>query len=136
METLTFEDNIKVFGKEVPTFPAGIDDAFTELINATGDVAGKRNYYGISYMNNDGKIIYKAAAEEKYTGEAEQYHYTTSTIEKGKYYYKKVEDWRSKTNCINQVFHEIMQDNRVNKHTPAIELYKNDDEMLCMVKAL
>jgi hypothetical protein len=29
-----------------------------------------RSYYGISYINDDGKIIYKAAAEEKYNGEA------------------------------------------------------------------
>ena len=136
METFTFEDDIKVFGIEVSTFPAGIGDAFNELINATGDAAGKRNYYGISYMNNDGKIIYKAVAEEKYNGEAGKYNYAISTIEKGKYYYKKVNDWRSKTNCINQVFHEIMQDDKVNKQTPAIEMYKNDDEMLCMIKAL
>ena len=32
------------------------------------------------------------------------------------------------------VFHEIMQDERADHTKPAVEWYKNDDDMLCMVK--
>jgi len=59
MGKLIFENDVKVFGIEVKTFPAGIGEAFDELIKRTGDCAGERNYYGISSMNNDGKMIYK-----------------------------------------------------------------------------
>jgi hypothetical protein len=65
MEQLTIDNDLKVFGIEVKTFPAGIDEAFRELIRKTGDPAGARNYYGVSSMNKDGKMIYKAVAEQK-----------------------------------------------------------------------
>jgi len=42
MQIQNFEKNIKVFGIEVKTFPAGIGEAFDELIKMTGDAAGKR----------------------------------------------------------------------------------------------
>jgi hypothetical protein len=34
------------------------------------------------------------------------------------------------------VFHEIMRDGRVDKTKPCVEWYKNDDEMMCMIKQL
>ena len=136
MEKLIFENDIKVFGKEVKTFPSGIDEAFKELIEATGDDAGAREYYGVSNMDKNGKMIYKAVAEEKYDGEAKKYNYPESTIEKGTYFFETIKDWRNKTDCIKDVFAEMIKDNRVDKTKPAIEWYKNNDEMLCMIKAL
>ena len=75
MKTLILEKDLNVFGIEVKTFPEGIGKAFDELIQKTGDCAGERNYYGLSSMNNDGKMMYKAVAEEKYEGEAEKFNY-------------------------------------------------------------
>ena len=82
MEKLTFDSTVKVFGINVKTFPAGIGAAFDELISKTGDAAGARNYYGISYLNDNGEVNYKAVAEEKMQGEAEKYGYPESEIEK------------------------------------------------------
>jgi hypothetical protein len=135
MEKLIFENDIKVFGKEVKTFPAGIDEAFKELIATTGDDAGSREYYGVSSMDSKGKIIYKAVTEEKYDGEAEKYNYHESTIEKGEYFFETLKDWRNNTACIKDIFHEMMKDDRVNKQKPCVEWYKNNDEMLCLVKS-
>ena len=133
---MIFENDVKVFGVEVKTFPAGIGEAFDELIQATGDGASARAYYGVSSMNEEGKIIYKAVAEEKYEDEAKKYNYAQSTIEKGEYLFTPVKNWRTKTHCIKDVFHEMIKDERVNKMKPCVEWYKNDDEMLCMVKAI
>ena len=134
MEKLIFENDVKVFGIEVKTFPAGIGEAFDELIKRTGDCAGERNYYGISSMKNDGKMIYKAVAEEKYDGEAKKLNYKEGVIEKGKYLYEALYYWRNKTCLIKDIFHSIMTDDHVDKTKPCVEWYKNDDEMLCMVK--
>jgi hypothetical protein len=136
MQKLTFENDVKVFGIEVKSFPAGISEAFNELINATGDCAGERNYYGVSSMNNDGKIIYKAVAEEKFDGEAAKFNYDTSSIEKGEYLYEVLKQWRDKTACIKDFFHLMMQDENVDKMKPCVEWYKNDEEMLCMLKVI
>ncbi len=134
MEKYIFENDLKVFGIEVKTFPADIDDAFDEL-KKTGDCAGAREYYGVSSMNSEGKIIYKAVAAEKNEGEAENFNYEESTIEKGEYLYKELKDWRNNTNCIKDIFYEIMLHKNVDKTKPCVEWYKNDNEMLCMVKA-
>ena len=136
MEKLIFENDVKVFGIEVNTFPAGISNAFDELIKATGDAAGERNYYGVSSMNKDGKMLYKAVAEEKFDGEATVFNYEKSTIEKAEYLYEVLKQWRGKTACIKDYFHLMMQDENVDKTKPCVEWYKNDEEMLCMVKAI
>lgn len=135
MEKLTLEKNLNVFGIEVTTFPAGIGEAFDELIKQTGDRAGKRNYYGVSSMSKDGKVIYKAVAEEKYEGEADKFNYEKEVIEGGNYLYKTLYHWTNKTGMIKDIFHEMMHDEHVDTMKPCVEWYKNDEEMLCMVKA-
>ena len=135
MEKITLDQDLKVFGIEVKTFPGGIGEAFDELIEKTGDYSGARNYYGVSSMNDDSKMIYKAVAEEKFDSEAEKYNYEESTIEKGRYLVEGLKDWRNKTGLIKDIFHKMLQDDRADKMKPCIEWYKNDDEMLCMVKA-
>jgi predicted transcriptional regulator YdeE len=136
MEKYVLENDVKVFGIEVKTFPAGIGEAFDELIRKTGDGAGARNYYGVSSMNNDGKIMYKAVAEERYEGEASKYNYDESTIEKGEYLFEALKDWRNNTACIKDIFYAMMNDDRIDKTKPCIEWYKDDDEMYCMVKMI
>lgn len=120
MEKYIFENDLKVFGIEVKTFPAGISEAFDELIKITGDCAGAREYYGVSSMNSEGKIIYKAVAAEKNKGEAENFNYEQSIIEKGEYLYKELKDWRNNTNCIKEIFMQMMQDDKVNKAKPVL----------------
>lgn len=126
-------DNINVFGFAVASFPEGIEDAFDILIKKTGDGAGTRNYYGLSDFKN-GKMVYYVLAEKKYPGEAEKYNFEKLIIEKGNYVTITVKDWRKKTDCIKDVFSEIIQDPRVNKTKPAVEWYKSEDEMMCLVQ--
>lgn len=125
--------DIKAFGFVVSTFPAGIGDAFDILIQKTGDCAGARNYYSLSEFEN-GKMVYYALAEEKFPDEAKKFNYEKFTIEKGKYLIETVSEWQKKTNSIKDVFSGIIQDPRVNKTKPAIEWYKSEDEMMCMVQ--
>jgi hypothetical protein len=135
MEQLTIDNDLKVFGIEVKTFPAGIDEAFRELIRKTGDLPGARNYYGVSSMK-DARIIYKAVAEQKFNDEAEKLNFEKSIIEKGAYLFTTLKNWRTQTNCIKDIFHEMMNNDRTDKTKPCVEWYKNDEEMLCLVKAI
>jgi DNA-binding cell septation regulator SpoVG len=63
-----------------------------------------------------------------------KYNCDNLTIEKGEYLVKPLYDWRTKTDCIKDIFHEIMQDERADHTKPAVEWYKNDEEMFCMVR--
>lgn len=133
METYNFKTDLKVFGKEVTTFPLGIGEAFHALINMIPD-GSHRAFYGLSHMDETGKIIYKAAAEEKYPGEAEKYNRERYIIEKGEYLAVTITDWRDNTDCIKDVFHDMMQDDRADKTKEVVEWYETNSEMLCLVK--
>ena len=135
MEKYNLQSDLKVFGAQVKTFPNGIEEAFDALVKMLPG-GFDRSYYGISYVSNDGAMVYIAAAVEKQEGEAEKYNCERYTIEKGEYLAITVIDWRSKTDCIKDVFHEIIKDSRIDKTKPAIEWYKDEKEMICMVKTM
>lgn len=134
-EIYTIQQNLKVFGARVKTFPVGIQQAYDSLVKM---VPGglKRSYYGISYLTPDARVIYFATVMEKFKGEAEKYNYRRYIIEKGEYITVSINDWMSKTDCIKDVFHEIMQDKRIDKRKQVVEWYRNEEEMLCMVKTI
>ena len=133
MEKLHLENDIAVFGKPVPSFPKGIGETFDELVNALPD-GRTRSYYGISRFRN-GQMEYFATTQERHAGEAEKLGLHPYTIEKGDYLTETVHGWRDKTDKIKDVFAAMMRGTQCNPKKPAIEWYKNDEEMLCMVKA-
>ncbi len=101
MEIYNQTKDIKVFGMQVKTFPSGIGEAFEALAKRITD-GYNRAYYGISYFNEAGQIVYKAAAQETYEGETEKYDYEQYIIEKGEYLMELVRDWRTKTDSIKR----------------------------------
>jgi predicted transcriptional regulator YdeE len=135
METYLLKKNVTVFGFEVKTFPEKIGEAFDSLIAKVPEGLN-RSYYGISFMNSEGKPVYVAAVEERNKGEADKNMCERYTIERGKYFTVTINDWRKKTGSIKNVFEEMMKSTQVDLTKPCIEWYKNDFEMVCMLKAL
>ena len=133
MEIYNVNKDIDAFGFQVKTFPEGIGEAFDSLIQMVPEGLN-RSYYGISYMTPENEVVYIAAVEEKNKGEAEKNKCQRYIIEKGKYLTVTVLDWRQKTDTIKDVFHEMMKEENLDKTKPCVEWYKNDDEMLCMLK--
>ncbi|MEO5683516.1 MAG: DinB family protein [Chitinophagaceae bacterium] len=134
MEIYTLAADLKLIGSRVKTFPAGIGEAFDAMIKTLPD-GESRSYYGFSNMDAGGNTGYYAAAAEKFPEEAGKYGYERHAIPKGDYLTVSVTGWRTKTACIKDVFHEMMQDERYDNTKPCIEWYKNDDEMICMLYA-
>jgi hypothetical protein len=132
MKLYYLKEDVKIFGVRVKTFPDGIGEAFDALVKM---IPGgfNRSYYGISYMEGN-DIIYKATAEEVIDGEAEKYKCEKFTIEKGEYLAVTITEWLQKTGSIKDVFHDMMQDSRADNSSPCVEWYKNDNEMICMLK--
>ena len=133
MEKYQLKSDITVFGFEVKTFPDGIGEAFDKLVNK---VPGgfSRDYYGISFLNSENKMVYLATALEKEHGEAEKYQCDRYTIKKGDYLAETVWDWRKKTDLIKDVFKGLFNSIQGTPTGPCIEWYKDNNEMLCMVK--
>jgi hypothetical protein len=132
METYQLKSDLQVFGVKVNSFPSGVGEAFDRLVNMVPD-GFSRSYFGISYMEN-GQVVYKATAEQKEEDEAERYNCEKATIEKGKYFISVLKDWRTKTDCIKDIFMEMMEEPGVHLGKPCIEWYLNDNEMWCMMK--
>jgi hypothetical protein len=133
METYKIEEDIKVFGKRVPTFPMGIKEAYDSLVEIVPD-ALRRAYYGLSSFAGDGTILYFATVEEAYPGEGKVYDLETYTIEKGEYLSETVLNWYTQTDSIKTVFNSLMQYKDADLTQNCVEWYKSDYEMLCMVK--
>jgi len=132
MEKYLLPKDIVLFGTEVKTFPFGIKKVFDVLYERFGNT---RAYYGLSWFSEDDKIIYYAMAPEAFDGEGNQPGFETLIIPKGEYRIETIHDWMGKTDSIKEVFHGLMGESRPDKMNPAIEWYKSDDEMVCMVKA-
>lgn len=133
METIQLRNDITVFGFEVKTFPNGIGDAFDRLVNKVPEGFG-RDYYGISFRDSENKMVYLATALEKEHGEAEKYQCDRYTIKKGDYATETVRDWRKKTDLIKYVFERLFNSIQGTPTGPCIEWYKDNKEMLCMVR--
>ncbi len=132
MEEYHLENDLKVFGLQVKTFPLGIGEAFDSLI---GRLPGglNRAYYGISYITDKG-VVYLAVTAERFEGESAKYPYDSFRIAKGNYRTVIVKDWSTKTDQIKDVFHTMMKDQCPDEHRPCVEWYKDDKEMMCMVR--
>jgi hypothetical protein len=130
MELISQTEDIPVIGIHVKTFPSGIKEAFESLMKSLGQ---GRDFYGVSWMDENDKIEYYAMARQKFASEAKQYNYSQLTIKKGEYKTEALHNWMDKTDCIKDVFNKLVGNNRPDKNHPCIEWYKSNDEMLCMV---
>ena len=132
METQDIQNDIRVFGVEVKTFPHGIGDAFDGLVNR---VPGgfTRSFFGISFMEEN-HMRYFAAAQETFPGEGKQLGFDELQVQKGAYAAVTLTGWRDKTSLIKDIFSRMHADPRIDPYSPAVEWYKNNEEMVCLLK--
>jgi predicted transcriptional regulator YdeE len=132
MEIQNIEEDLHLFGITVASFPTGVREAFGRLSETIRNGA-QRSYYGYSYFDKNGKIVYKAAAREEFTGEGDSYGYENFSVPKGDYLAEHLDNWMDKTDCIKDVFEKLMSDPRVDTGKPVLEWYQSEKEMLCLV---
>jgi hypothetical protein len=132
MEKHILKNDVKVFGFQVKSFPKGVGEAFDSL---TKKIPGgfNRSYYGICEMRKN-TMVYLATAEENNENEAKIYKCDRYTIEKGEYLTATLKAWRTKTDSIKDIFERLGQQPETDHTKPIVEWYKNEDEMMCMMK--
>ena len=94
----------------------------------------KRKYFGISWPDKSGNIIYKAAAEELVTGELANHNLETKTIPGGNYLFIDVPDLMKNIPEIGKAFDKLIHDERIDPNGFCIEWYLTQDLCRCMVK--
>jgi len=135
METITefsIDRDIKVVCVTASSFPEGVQAAHQKL-HAALQGSKSKNFYGISYSDNDGNIVYKAAAEEMHRGEAEKLGLETFVIRKGKYISQLLSNWRQDEMEVGNTFKKLLSDPRIDKNGYCLEIYVNEKDMRCLV---
>ncbi|QNF33979.1 DinB family protein [Adhaeribacter swui] len=132
MEIYKLDQNLTLYGFPVETFPNHIEAAFDKLISML-PVDPSRPYYGISQCTPAG-MVYVAAAPLQPQDNPEPYGLNKYLMEQGDYLAIRVSEWRTKTHTIKSIFENLVADPRCDTNKPCVEIYLNDDEMLCLVK--
>ena len=132
-EKYSIDRDIKVACVKASSFPMGIGEAYHKL-GATLPASEQRKFYGISYADKDGSIIYRAAANELHEGEAEEFGLETFTIKHGEYISEFLEDWKKDETQIGKTFQKLLRDPRIDKKQGyCLEIYPNAKDVQCMV---
>jgi len=133
MEKFTIEEDIKVFCEPAKSFPGGIIEAHKELHSIITSSA-ERRYFGISRPDAKGIIIYDAAAEEIYQGEAEELGCEKFVIQSGQYISLLIEDYVNDITTIAKAFQLLISYPGIDPEGYCIEWYLNEKDVRCMVR--
>jgi hypothetical protein len=134
MEIINLNDNIKVFYVTAKTFPPGIREA-TQKLHSLFEFSKDRRIFGLSRPENNSGIVYRAAAEVMFSGEAEALRCETMVIAKGKYLAVVVEDFRKDIMSIDRAFKQLLNQPDLDPQGYCVELYATDREAVtCMIR--
>ncbi len=132
MEKYLIDRDIKLFYVTATSFPQGVDAAFQQLLGFL-PTPNKRILYAISFPNEKGEIVYKAAVEELYEAEGEQNGCETFVIKKGTYWSELLIDWRKDETIIGKTFQKLLTHPNLNNQGYCLEIYLNENDVRCLV---
>lgn len=133
METITLDKDIKVFYVIASTFPEGILAAHKSL-HAKIPYSTERKYFGISRPENNGEIVYRAAAEEMKEGEGTSLNCDTLILKKGKYISLMVLDYMKDLSSIDKAFKQLLSIPNLDPEGYCVERYLTDKDLRCMIR--
>lgn len=132
MEKYYIDRDIKVFYVTATSFPHGVGGAFQKLLSFLPK-PNERVLYAISFPNEKGEIIYKAAVEESFSGEGEQNGCETFLIKKGEYWSELLPDWRKDESSVGKTFQKLLKHPDLDKKGYCLEIYPNEKDVRCLV---
>lgn len=135
MEKYHLPEDISTMFITASSFPDGVLAAHQQLHSLVPRLeSDNRKYFGISFPNQNGTIIYKAAAEELNDGEAKSFGLETYIIKKGDYISIAIADFMNNVASIGQAFEKLIADPDIDPKGACVEWYMNDDLVKCMVR--
>ena len=134
MEKINLVHDIKVFYVTATSFPQGIGEA-TQKLHSLFPFSKERKIFGLSRPENNEEIIYRAAAQEMFEGEAEKLNCETLTIPKGTYIAISVNDFRKDVMSIDRAFQQLLKQQNLDPQGYCVEQYATDKEAVtCMIR--
>jgi predicted transcriptional regulator YdeE len=136
MKTIAIDRDIKVFYVTANSFPKSIPETYETLKSRITNMNDDRKFFGISYPNEKGTIVYKAAAEELEAGETEKYGCEPFIIKKGKYICIEIKNHFQDASSIGNAFQKLLAHPDIDPQGYCLEWYLNytDADVKCMVR--
>jgi hypothetical protein len=134
MEGITLNHDIRVLYVTATSFPDGIMDAYKRL-HALFSSPETRKYFGLSRPEN-GVIVYKAAAEELYPGEAHKLNGNELIIKSGKYIASTIRNYMKDVQEIGRTFQVLLSHPGLDPDGYCVEWYFNNTDVQCMIRML
>jgi predicted transcriptional regulator YdeE len=133
MEIITIGNDIPVMYITASSFPEGVLTAHQSL-HALIPFSEKRRYFGLSRPEGNGDIIYRAAAEETYDGEARELGLEVIKLKKGRYVSLLVENYMKDISSIGKAFQALLAHPDIDPQGYCVELYVSQTDVQCMVR--
>lgn len=127
------EEDLKLVCFGAKSFPDGVQEAFRKWTESLRD-SRNRALFGISFPGKDGKIVYKAAAQESFDGEAVKLGCEGFTVASGTYISTYIQDFMKDESRIEAAFRELFADPRIDTNGCCVEMYVNGKDLRCMVR--
>ena len=132
MNNYTIDEDITLMYVTAASFPDGIMAAFQQL-QSKASYTAETIYYGISFPDKNGSIIYKAAAEAKNQEEAAEAGLETFIVKKGTYACILVQDFMKHTAAVGEAFQQLLKHPQLDPQGFCLEMYRNKTDVQCMV---
>ncbi len=133
MDIISLDQDINVFCITAESFPNGIMAAHKKL-HSIIPFSTSRRYFGLSRPENEGDIVYKAAAEELEEDKGKDFVAETFTIKKGKYMCITVLNFKEDSQSIGKAFQELITQPDIDPNGYCVEWYINNKDVKCMVR--
>jgi hypothetical protein len=130
MDNYTFQKDVFTYCVTAESFPDGIAAAHQQLQDLLPK-NDRRDYFGISFPDKNGLMIYKAAGEimevETLPG------LETFVIKNGPYNAFYIYDYAQNPDSISQAFELLLKQHEVDPNGYCLEWYINENDVKCMV---
>lgn len=133
MNVYTINEDIVVYCLTATSFPAGIAAVYNRLHELYPPGNG-RTYYGLSWPDGKGSLIYKAAVSLNETDDVPNEEFEPFTIKKGDYKSELIVNFMQDVQSIGRTFQQLLQDSAIDPYGYCLEKYLNPTDVLCMVK--
>ena len=133
MEIFQIDKDIRVFYVPASSFPEGVKEAF-EKLHALVPFTSTRKFFGLSQMDSDGRIQYKAAVEEVTPGEGADLGCESLVLKNGRYLTLTIQNFMKDIPAIGRAFQELLQQPGIDLNGYCVEWYFNDDDVKCMIR--
>lgn len=132
METIIIKEDIALFYIQALNFPNDIGSTFAKIYSLF-EVTHARQVFGISRPEN-GKIVYKVAAEEIHKDELAKHLLPKFIIPKGRYLSIEIKNYKNQIGLITDAFNKLIVNPKIDPNGYCIEWYQTDKDVICMVK--